>query len=86
MQQSAGTKGKGRYQNYIVFRQQDGNLWEELGHYEASGTTEAKKQAVEEKNLGPDLRRGEVTLVAIGARLWNPKTPTAEQQPDKIVW
>lgn len=79
-------KEKRTAQNYIVFRQQDGNLWEIIGRYEANGPKKAKELAVQENNLESEVRRGEVTLAVIGQRLWNPTTPKAEPQPDKLIW
>lgn len=78
-------RGRG-LQSYYVFRKQENNMWEEIGSYQSPGTADAKKQAVEDHNLHDEIRRGEVTLVAVGKRLWNPATPKAEPQPDKLIW
>jgi hypothetical protein len=86
LEQVEGTKPEKRTQHYIVFRETDAGLWQEIGEYKTGGTTEAKKRAVEENNLSAEVREGKVTLVAVGKRLWNPKAPKAEPRPDKLIW
>jgi hypothetical protein len=86
LEQVEGTKPEKRTQNYIVFRQQGEDTFVKIGEYKTGGTTEAKKRAVEENNLSAEVREGKVTVVAVGARLWNPTTPKAQPRPDKLIW
>lgn len=86
MEQPQAEKKAARVMNYRVFRQDEGGRWVDLGVYPAKGTTDAKKQAVEQHNLQGLAREGTLKLAAPADRYWNVTEPKAEPQPDRITY
>jgi hypothetical protein len=65
-----------RGSDYLVFRKLPDGTWQELGTEFANGAALAKKQAIETHHLHDEIEEGRLTIAAIGARFWQPSTPS----------